>query len=144
MSLTIEDVRQYLVDRVEDNFLLDEEEMSSERIQKAIKFTVAKFNETPVLTSYSPDTFPFISMLLDGVCAWLYRGQAAHASRNDLAYSTSGVTVDDTGNAAEYSAFAQQFEADFQNKARQIKNQINLEQGWGSVSSEYINVDRRR
>ena len=137
MSIKAEDVKDFLRDTVEENFLTDEEDFSPERIERAIAFVVNDFNTTTVITSYSVTTFPFRNILLLGVSAWLLKGLAVHQTRNHLSYSVAGVQIDDTDRGPAYAAIAANFQAEYEVKVRQLKNQLNLDEGFGSVSSEY-------
>ena len=139
MSVTAEDVRAFLRDHPECNVLTDEADFTPEQINRARNFVVADFNSTPVITSFPEDKFPFVNILLLGMSAWLLNGLAVQQTRNHLPYSTSGgVQVDDSNKGPQYSAMADKFQAMYEKKTRDTKNQINLDQGWGRVSSEYL------
>ena len=138
MAVSVKDVRDFLRDNVDENFLTDQEDFSNELIAKALRFVVADFNETPVITAFSVTDFPFANTLLYGVAAWLLDGLAISQTRNHLPYSTAGVTVDDSNKGPEYAALANKFKQEYMSKKREIKNQINLDSGWADVLSEYF------
>jgi hypothetical protein len=139
VAVTVEDVREFLRDHAETNRLTDEVDFTVEQITRARNFVVADFNSTPVFTSYPPDIFPFINILLYGISSWLLTGLAVQQTRNHLPYSTSGgVQVDDQNKGPQYSQLADRFQAMYEKKTREAKNQINLDQGWSNVSSEYL------
>ncbi len=139
MSVTAEDVRAFLRDHPSTNFLTDEVDFTAEQINRARNFVVADFNSTPVITSFPEDTFPFVSILLYGISAWLLNGLAVQQTRNHLPYSTSGgVQVDDSSKGPAFSQLADRFQALFEKKMRDTKNQINLDQGWSRINSEYL------
>ncbi len=137
MAISSEDIRLWLRDHPEKNVLLDDVEFDTPEIEAAIKFTVADFNETPPFTAYAAETFPFVAMLANGVAWWLYRGESVRQTRNHLPYNTGGVQVDDQNKGPEYAQLASLFQDKYETAKRQIKNHINLEQGWGNVLSEY-------
>jgi hypothetical protein len=143
VSVTAEDVKDFLRDYPEENFLTDEEDFSPALIEKAISFVVNDFNTITVITSFTAASFPFRNVLLLGVCAWLLKSEAIKQVRNHLSYSVAGIQVDDKNKGAEYSALAQQFQGEYEAKARSVKNQLNLDEGWGQISSEYL-VTRSR
>jgi len=138
VAITAEDVKDFLRDTVEENFLTDEEDFPPERVERAIAFVVNDFNTLTVITSFSPSTFPFSNILLLGVSAWLLKGLAIKQTRNHLSYSVAGIQIDDTNKGPAYMAIAKDLQNDYESKARNVKNQINLDEGWGSVASEYL------
>ena len=139
MAVTAEDIREFLRDHPETNRLTDEVDFTAEQINRARNFVVADFNSIPVITSFPEDRFPFVNILLYGMAAWLLNGLAVQQTRNHLPYSTSGgVQVDDQNKGPQFSALADRFQALYEQKARETKNQINLDQGWGRVNSEYF------
>jgi len=137
MSVTAEDIRRWIRDTPERNTLLHDVEFSTEDIEACIRLAVAAFNEETILTAYAAETFPFPAALIYGAVAFLYDGASTHQIRNHLSYSTGGVSVDDMNKGPEYSALAAKFQKKFEDATRKIKNQLNLEQGWGSIQSEY-------
>jgi len=138
MALTIEDVRGFLRDHMRENRLTDEVDFSNESIGRAIKFTVSDFNETPVPTAFSVENFPWVSTLLYGAAAYLLEGLSVLQVRNHLPYNVGGVAIDDSNKGGEYSGLSARFRQVYEDKKRQIKNYINLEQGWGNSLSEYF------
>lgn len=137
MSITAEDVQAFLRDTAEENYLTDEVDFPPDRVQRAVDFVVNDFNSIPVITGFSAEKFPFRAILLYGVAAHLLRGLAVSQTRNHLSYSVAGVQIDDTNKGPAYAAMAEGFQGQYEAKARAVKNQINLDEGWGSVSSEY-------
>lgn len=136
--LTAKDVKLFLNDFPNTNKLLMEEEFTPERIQSAIRFVVNEWNETvPILSSYTPETFPYRNTLLYGVCSWLYAGQAISQERNHLTYSSGGVTIDDDNKSNPYLAFSQFMENKFKQNMKELKQSENLKGAWGTINSSY-------
>lgn len=136
--LTPEEVRIYLSDSPEANHLLDGEEFSDPRIQLAMDMALGDFNSMAPVTGYTYNMFPNKSILLFGTCFHLFSGQAALQARNTMQYSDGGLQIPVEERYELYMNLANHFGSLFQNLARQVKTQINLdENGWGSVSSDY-------
>ena len=138
----VEDIRRWLRDTPEKNPLLEDNEFSTDDILLAIKMAVAAFNETPIRTSFEVAGFPYIACLFDGVAAFLYEGASVQQARSHLPYATGGVQVDDMSHSVDYAALASNFRKKFNDETRAIKNQMNLEAGWGSIGSPYVRRNR--
>ena len=52
-----------------------------------------------------------------------------------------GITVAVYDRAQDYQAWANQFVSDYERKKIEVKKAINIEGGWGSVSSEYAEIN---
>ena len=80
--LTPEEVRTYLSDSVQDNHLLDSIEFSDNRILLAMKMAISDYNTMSPATMFQGRDFPSLSVLLDGTCYNLFKGQVALSARN--------------------------------------------------------------
>ena len=140
--LTIDHVRNFINDHPDANHRLGDVEFSDQRIQEAMQFTVADFNETPPMlqTQQTVENFGYPRLLLYGTAAHLYRGEAAKQERNHLPYSTGGVSVNDSSHFAQYLQLSQTYDSKYEDSKQKIKVQINLNQGWGDIHSEYSNL----
>jgi len=138
-AVTEEDIRMFLVDKApEDNFLLDNVEMTNEEINKAITWTVDKYNMIPpfihVLTA---DRIPHY-LLVIGTSSMLLRMKALNYMRNRLDYQQSNSTsIQDKNKAAEYLAMSKELMAEFNQIATQLKYSANLDSCYGRVGSPY-------
>lgn len=135
--LTAEEVREFISDKVESNHLLDGTEFSNTRIDLAIEIALTKFNTIIPISSANIYTFPSKGVLLYGTLAALFEGQAALLARNHMSYSDGGVTVPVEERMALYRELAVSYGQLFDVSARAIKLQANIDDGWGSIGSDY-------
>lgn len=144
LPLSVEDIRAFLRDQPKYNILIDGVEFSNEDIQRAIRFTVNKWNAiTP--QSNEPTTGETINeyVLLFGVCAILLRSEGIRQVRNQVSYQDGNmpqVSMDEKQNI--YLAWAKDMQEEFDFHARQIKTQNNMESCYGGLSSGYRYIGR--
>lgn len=137
--LTPEEVREHISDKVESNHLLDGEEFSNTRIDLAMTLAIDRFNMIPPISSANIYMFPSKQILLYGTLALLFEGQSALLARNTMSYSDGGITIPVEERMALYQSLAAMYGQAFQESARGLKIQRNIEDGWGGVSSDYAN-----
>jgi hypothetical protein len=137
--LTPEEVREFISDKVESNHLLDGEEFTNTRIDLAIELAIGRFNMIPPVGSANIYMFPNKQILMYGTLAVLYEGQAALLARNHMSYSDGGISIPVEERMALYQQLAVMYGQAFETSARGLKIQMNLESGWGGVSSDYAN-----
>ena len=135
--LTAEEVSTFLRDRVENNHLLDTVEFPPTIINLAIELAISEFNSIPPMSQHNLLDFPSKSILLSGTLYKMFSGQCALMARNHMEYSDGGLTIPVEERFQLYTALAGMYQSDFQNSARAIKTQMNLDSGWGGVSSAY-------
>lgn len=136
--LTETDIRLFMKDTVEDNTLLDGVRFSSEDIEHAMDMVVDKFNMTlPHTYGYRASTFPFKTLLLNGVVGYLLRGASINEASNNLQYSADGVSINDKDKAQVFSSIGNQMWQEFQQDAQQIKITQNVAKVYGRNNSEY-------
>ena len=136
-SLTPDQVRLYIRDHVDYNRLIDEQEFTDERIVFARDLTIDMFNVLPPVTTYELEDFPNRYVLLMGTLHNLFLGEAAMAARNQMSYSDGGLTIPIEERFEYYSNLAGQYGAQFNQLAQQLKIHKNIEDGWGSVGSDF-------
>ena len=137
-SITPEDVRRFIRDKPEFNSYQGRSEFSPEEIESAIDFVIDEINAVPPLEIiFDKATFPFRSVLLYGVTAHLYLGEAFRQERNHLPVNSGGVSVDDFAHSSAYTNLANNISAKFEDRIRRIKIAINMDRGWGSIRSGY-------
>jgi len=148
-AITNEDIRMFLRDVAGqvpgtgvENVLFDLPEFSDNDINRAMKFTVARFN---VMTPPSNDAQENINiwLLLIGVSEFLCMSEAFRQQRNQLTYQDGDVQpigLDD--KQALYLALAAVLKAEFEDKAKSWKISRNLESAYGSLGSGYRAVSR--
>jgi hypothetical protein len=140
-QLTPDDIRRFLNDSPENNLLIDGVEFSDPRINQAIGLALSSFNGMQPITGYTLDTYPqnYVKVLYYLTAQTLYEGQAAMAARNQLTYSDGGLNIPIEERYEMFMSLANLFGRMASDLARQIKVQMNIESGWGSVSSDYAN-----
>lgn len=138
MALTPGDVTQFLRDYGEYNILLDAVEFSEDDIEKAMYFTAHRYNAITPVTRVTADNFPNEWLLLIGTCIHLLQSEAFLQLRNQATYrdgDVENIGVDD--KFPLYQQLSQSLASDWRNTAQKIKQQINMEGCYGSLSSGY-------
>lgn len=137
-ALTAENIRKFIEDSPDSNLLKDNmAEFTDSRIELAMDLAISSFNVMPPKTGFTLDNFPEKSVLLYGTLTKLFEGQAALAARNHLSYSDGGVTIPIEERYPMYSQLADTWRNLFLQEANRYKVQLNIESGWGEVSSDY-------
>jgi hypothetical protein len=147
--ITSDDVRMFMRDVAGQvpgtgvmNIMFDLPEFSDADIQRAIKFTVARFN---VITPISADGQYSINiwLMLLGTCEFLMLSEAMRQQRNQLSYGDGDVApigIDD--KQSMYLALANTLKAEFEEKSKAFKISRNAEMAYGSLGSGYRNASR--
>ena len=135
--LSVMEIREYLSDKPELNYLLDREEFSPTQISLAMDLAVSEFNLIPPLSGLTTSSFPNKALLMSGTLYKLFQGACALLARNTLSYSDGGIAVPVEEHFPLYQSLAAMFQTDFQNAARSYKTQKNYEAGWGGINSDY-------
>lgn len=136
--ITIAEIRNFITDSPNANLLIDNaNEFGDSTITLAIDLAISTFNTMPPSSGYDVVTFPSKSVLLYGSLAKLFEGAAALAARNHLSYSDGGVTLPIEEKYPMYIQLASSFNQLFLKEATNLKIQMNLENGWGEVGSDY-------
>lgn len=136
-----DEVREFIADYVENNHLLDTVEFSDTRISLATELAVSEFNMLPPVGGVSVSTFLRAgkSLLMSGILWKLFEGQMALLARNTMSYSDGGISLPIEERMQLYQAMAAQFQQSFMSSAPRIKQYLNIESGWGEVSSDQAN-----
>jgi hypothetical protein len=135
-KLTIEEVREYISDYSVNNYLLEGEEMSDTYITLSISLAVDAYNTITPRSAVTEASFPSKSILLWGTIWQMYTGKALLLARNTMNYSDGGLQIPIEERAQLYQSLAQQFQGQFQESAQKLKIQMNMESGWGGISSD--------
>lgn len=148
-QLTRDDIRGFMRDVAGQvpgtgvlNVLLDNVEFSDADIDRAIKFTAARYNAMTPISRLAPDSID-LWVMLNGTVAWLLRSEAARQLRNQSTVQDGDVApigIDD--KQALYSQMAQQFSDEFNASARGIKTQLNMQSFYGGLGSGYRATSR--
>lgn len=135
--LTCQEVRESVLDKIDRNFLIDGEELSNTQINIAMEMTLSDWNSTPPTDASTLDNFPYKHILLSGTLYRCYMGLTALVSRNTFGFSDGGISIPLEERAQLYQMLANMYQADYQATMTKVKINLNTEQGWGSLGSDY-------
>lgn len=138
MPLTPGDVTQFLRDYGEYNILLDAVEFTEDDIEKAMYFAAQRYNALTPISSVTAENFPNEWLLLIGTCIHLLQSEAFLQLRNQATYrdgDIENIGVDD--KFPLYQQLSASLASDWTNTAQKIKQQLNMESCYGSLSSGY-------
>lgn len=136
----MEDIRAFIQDHPELNVLLNKREFSKTQLALAIRMMIAQFNRIHYLTRYTDRSFPedaSIDLQIFGSVSNLLKSNAVMNVRNHLPYNDGGLSVGQFAKSGEYTGVADMFNSAFVEGATQLKWSINVEEGFGGVSSPY-------
>lgn len=126
-----------------ENILLDNVEFSDDDVEKAIRFTVDRYNAYTPMTNITEEGLNRY-VLLNGVVCHLLKSEAVRQIRNQATAQQGDVApigIDDKMNP--YVQLSQIFCVEFDTMAKQIKLQRNMEAAYGGLGSGYQNTARR-
>jgi hypothetical protein len=135
-NLSIEEVREYVSDYAPNNYLIDGEEFTDTYISLCKSLGIDSYNMMTPKSNYTEDNFPSKSLLLLATCWQMYLGKATLLARNTMQYSDGGLQIPVEERAELYLGLANSFRSQFTETAKALKIQLNMESGWGSVSSD--------
>jgi hypothetical protein len=138
--LTVEEVSEYIRDKAENNLLIDGVEFSPTVISVAMDLAVSEYNLIPPLSLATVSIFPSKALLMSGTLYKMFLGQAALLARNTMSYSDGGISIPVEERFQLYATLGNMYQQEFQTSARALKTHLNLESGWGNVSSEYAYI----
>lgn len=129
----------FLNDTPELNRLIRRQESDDSKLDLALALAVDDFNITsPLISTYKVETFPSLYMLIYGATIQVLRSAGILQSRNELAYSSGGVSVRIFDKTQSYQSWIAQFVAEYERKKQNYKISLNVAAAMaGGVSSEY-------
>lgn len=132
-------LRLFLNDTPELNRLIRVQESTDEKLDLALLLTVDDYNVTPPLLGTSQvANFPSLYLLIYGAAIQVLRSAGLLQSRNELAYSSGGVSVRIFDKTQLYQSWIAQFVAEYERKKQNFKISVNINAALaGGVSSEY-------
>jgi hypothetical protein len=140
-SVARERLRRYVRDYANLNRLFRAQEHSTDDLDLALDLTIDDFNsEMPPLGNWTISNFPSLWLLMHGGAIHLLESAGFLQARNELPYSSGGVSVRTFSHGPEYRAWIQKFEGRYYSKMKSYKMGLNLTQGWGGVPSVYRNI----
>lgn len=131
-------IRFFLRDHAALNRLIKGEEHSFRMVAWAVLDAVDDFNQAPPLIGYDFASIPK-SVLRNKVVATLLESLALLDLRNALTYTDAGTTV----SLEKYGPLQQMagyFRSTYENARDKHKIATNIAQGFGSISSPYVNL----
>lgn len=134
--LTPQFVREYISDFAPKNYLLDGEEMSDTFINLCIQLGLDSFNSMAPMSGYTVTTIPSMSILMYGTLYHAFLGKSALLARNTMQYSDGGLQIPIEERSELYQQLSSQFFNIYQPLAQKLKIEINMENGWGGISSD--------
>ncbi len=134
--LTADQVRLFLQDSPQTNYLLDNVEFTDDRINLSISFAINQFNFIPPQSTQTIFTFPQPGILLLGTLAFLFQGQAAFFARNSLPYSDGNIQINLEERAEPYTNLANNYMSQFMDSSVKYKTEMNLESGFNWLPSD--------
>lgn len=130
------EVREFVSDYAGNNHLLDGEEFSNTFINLCRDLAIDEWNGIPPRSRNDLTNFPSKSILLYGTLWKMFDGKATLLARNTMSYSDGGIQIPIEERAELYLGLAKTFRGQFIDSAQKLKTHLNMESGWGSVSSD--------
>jgi hypothetical protein len=132
-------LRLFLNDTAELNRLIRKQESDDEKLDLALLLAVDDYNVTPpLLGTQQVANFPSLYLLIYGASIQVLRSAGLLQSRNELAYSSGGVSVRIFDKTQLYQSWIAQFVAEYERKKQNFKISLNIGNALaGGVSSEY-------
>lgn len=151
-KVTTDEIRMFLRDYAlghlpggQGNILLDTIQFTEDELNFALKMTISAFNVITPISSFQAENFPNEYLLLLGVCRFLMMSESFHQLRNQVAAQDGDIAPSGIYEKSQaYLALAQALQTEYQELARALKNQLNMEGAYGFLGSGYKNVSRHR
>lgn len=132
-------LRLFLNDTPELNRLIRREESDDTKLDLALDLALDDYNITaPLLQSHAFSNFPSLYLLIYGATIQVLRSAGILQSRNELAYSSGGVSVRIFDKTQLYQSWIAQFVAEYERKKQNFKISANINSSLAcGVQSEY-------
>lgn len=139
--VTVAEVRFAIRDYPEYNTLLNDVEFSDNEIAYCITKPVDIWNSMlPDVGTYESNNFPWHDVHLNATIGELLKIGSHHYNRNQLGYSSGGLSVDDKSKGPLYLQLAEQESQKFRMFCQERKFEINVMGGFGYLSGPYGSV----
>jgi hypothetical protein len=136
--ITVDEIREFASDYSPNNYLIDGEEFSDTYISMCLSLALDSFNTLVPVTRFTMDTMPSKTVMLWGTLWQMFEGKAVLLARNTMNYSDGGLQIPIEERSELYKSLANGFHQNFDTAGKALKIQMNMESGWGSVSSDNI------
>ena len=152
-TVTTDKVRMFLRDYAasagvltdgQGNLIIDDVQFKEDEMLNAVDMAISSFNCMTPVSSYSRENFPNEYLLLIGTVRFLMMSESFHQIRNQVGAQDGDVQpagVYEKGNL--YLSLANLLRGEWQELSRALKNQYNMEAGYGFIGSGYSYVGRR-
>ena len=132
-------LRLFLNDTPELNRLIRREESDDPKLDLAISLAIDDYNITaPLLGNQVITNFPSLYLLIYGATVQVLRSAGILQSKNELVYSSGGVSVRIFDKTAHYQSWIAQFVAEYERKKQNFKMALNINSAMAAgVNSEY-------
>lgn len=132
-------LRLFLNDTPELNRLIRTHESTEEKLDLCIELAISDFNTTaPLLANWTVENFPSLWLLIYGATIQTLRSAGLLQSRNELTYSSGGVSVRIFDKTQLYQSWINQFVAEYTKMKQNYKIALNVSMALANgVRSEY-------
>lgn len=126
-AVSITEIRTFMRDFPEYHVLVDGQLFKDSEIMTAVGQVVNSFNRiNPPLGEYTAENFPDMYLLTLGVTAWLFDSEANRQLMEQLTYQDGNIHHGITDKTQLYRQAAATMKNDFNQMAREIKMQLNI------------------
>jgi hypothetical protein len=152
--VTEDDIRMFMRDYAlgqlpggQGNIILDDVQFTRDELTFAVRMAVSAFNAMTPVSNYVTDgsNFPNEYLLLLGASRFLMMSESFHQLRNQANAQDGDIAPTGIYDKAQaYLQLASALKAEWDQLARNMKNQFNMEGAYGHLGSGYKNVGRGR
>lgn len=138
-------IRMFMRDYANNNILLDDVQFTNDELNLAMEMAASAFNTITPQTNYTAQTFPLQLryLLLIGTARFLLMSESMMQVRNQATVQDGDISpIGISDKAALYSQLAQQLKGEWDELARGVKTQNNMEAAYASLGSGYRNTSR--
>lgn len=129
------EIRERLMDFVDENILIEGEQVNDSAILKALTRALRDYNDCPpIKTKFTMETHPYIDTIILKTLSLIFDTLAIAEFRNQLNYAASGVQlgIRDKGNI--YKTLADSYNQEYRIRRDQEKGKINMEACYGNAA----------
>lgn len=151
--VTTDEIRMFLRDYAlnhlpggQGNIILDTVQFTLDELNFAVKMAVSAFNAMTPVSSFllTGENFPNEYLLLLGTTKFLMMSETFHQVRNQVSAQDGDIAPSGIYEKGQlYLSLAQNIRNEWQEIARAMKTQFNMESAYGTIGSGYRHVGRR-
>lgn len=143
--VTKDQVRMFMRDYANNNILLDEVQFTDVELNNALEMAVSAFNAITPQSNMTPQSFPshLRYLLLIGTTRFLLMSESFLQVRNQATVQDGDIApIGISDKAALYAQLSKQLKDEWDELARGVKTQNNMESAYTTLSSGYRNTSR--